>query len=388
MRTARETGVGRRCLLYAFLCVSIALLWQYATVHRNYHGNWTALFCVGGIGEFPELPGEDVYKFANSHGFDGQFYYLIAHDPSPAGGMASAIDSPDLRYQRILVPLLAYAASLGNPGAIAYSFVAVNLIFLFLGAWWLGKTMVLHGANPAWGLAFLLIPAVPISLDRMTVDLALVALSAGALYFWETNQSKPMFAVMTLLCLTRDTGVLIAGAFLAFFLMRRQWNRALATLVAIVPFILWVTYVTAWHPIHFRPWVPAQPFAGTWNFLRHAAPLPFPAATQLAVRLLDLAALAGLALGLVGSILEARAKVVSPRLVSNLCFSGLGIYLLSLDEWTHVYDFGRVLSPLALNLLLSGVVSGRWWLVAPAALMSLRVAAQLTPQLLGIVWPR
>ncbi len=384
----RRLDAPRLCLIYALLCASIGLLWQYATVHRNYHGNWTALFCVGGLGAYPDLPGEDVYRFANSQGFDGQFYYLIAHDPSPAGGMAAAIDSPDLRYQRILVPFLAYAAALGNPRAIAFSFVAVNLVFLFLGAWWFSKLMLLRGSNPAWGLAFLLVPAVPISLDRMTVDLALVALAAGALYFWETNQPAKMLAVMTLLCLTRDTGLVVVGAFVAFFLIQRQWKRALFGIASAVPFAAWVAYVTALHPPQLRPWTPLHPFAWTLDFLFHGGSYPFSPALSFTVHLLDLVALAGLAVGLAASLLEARHGVLSPNNISNLCFTALAIYLLSLDQWTHVYDFGRVLSPLALNLLLCGVASRRWWLVAPACAMTLRVAVQLAPQFLAIVSPR
>ncbi len=371
-------------MLYAALCAATGLAWQYATVHRNYHGNWTALFCVGGKGAFPQLPGEDIYRFDNSDGFDGQFYYLIAHDPSPSGKMAGLIDSPDLRYQRILVPFLAYAAALGNPRGIAFSFVAVNLVFLFLGAWWTARIAALHGSHPAWGLAFLLIPAVPISLDRMTVDLAMVALSAGALYFWETNQPKKMFAVMALLCLTRDTGALVAAAFVAFFLIHRQWKRALAGLAAIAPFAAWVLHVTALHPVHIGPWLPARPFAWTRDFLLHGAAYSFSPAVNFAVRALDLVALAGLAAALLAAVLEARRGSWTPARITNLGFAALALYLLSLDEWTHVYDFGRVLSPLALNLLLYGAVSRRWWLAAPACCMTLRVAAQLGPQILGI----
>jgi hypothetical protein len=370
------------------LCACAGLLWQYATVHRNYQGNWTALFCIGGLGAYPQLPGEDVYRFANSQGFDGQFYYLIAHDPSPGGDLAGAIDSPDLRYQRILVPFLAYAAALGNPSAVAFSFVAVNLGFLFLGAWWISKLMLLRGSNPAWGLAFLLVPAVPISLDRMTVDLALVALAAGALFFWETNQPAKVFAAMTLLCLTRDTGLVVVGAFVAFFVIQRQWKRALAGLAATVPFAVWVVHVTALHPAQLRPWIPLRPFAWTGYFLLHGGSYPFSPAVSFMVHLLDLAALAGLAVGLVASLLEARHSVLSPTNITNLCFTALAIYLLSLDQWTHVYDFGRVLSPLALNLLLSGIASRRWWLVAPACAMTLRVAVQLAPQFLAMVSSR
>ena len=83
------------------------------------------------------------------------------------------------------------------------------------------------------------------------MDLALVALSAGALYYWETNQPRKMFAVMTLLCLTRDTGVLVVAAFIVFFAIHKsnggkRWRRGWPRLV---PFGLWVVYVMALHPI-------------------------------------------------------------------------------------------------------------------------------------------
>jgi hypothetical protein len=387
--TVRKASVRRQyeCLLFAVLCASIGFIWQAATVYRNYHGNWTALFCVGALSNFPDLPGENVYRFANSQGFDGQFYYLVAHNPSPPGALAASIDSPDLRYERILVPLLAYAGALGNPKAIAFSFVAVNLFFLFLGSWWIGKTAAFHGMSPAWGLAFLLIPAVPISLDRMTVDLAFVALTAGGFYFYESNQPKKMFAVMVMLCLTRETGLLIVAAFVASFAIRGRWKPAVAALTAALPFGLWLTYVLALHPLQIRPWVPAHPFTWTWAFLVHPASNRFIPAIGFAVRVLDLAALAGLAAGFAVAVVEALRNTLNPARLSNLLFSGLGIYLLSLDEWTHVYDFGRVLSPLALSLLVSGVVSRRWWLFFPACSMTLRVAAQMAPQILSVVWP-
>jgi hypothetical protein len=210
--------------------------------------------------------------------------------------------------------------------------------------------------------------------------------------------------------------MIIVAAFVAWFLIRRQWKPALAAATAALPFALWLTYVLARHPLRVQPWIPAHPFAWTWAFLVHPAPYPFSAAINFAVRLLDLAALAGLGLGMAAAILKTRSgtgperlfsipesaatpaakgsvvpflegSVLSPARMTSLFFSGLAFYLLSLDEWTHVYDFGRVLSPLALILLMDGVTTRSWWLLAPACLMTLRVAAQMAPQFLGIVLP-
>ena len=54
---------------------------------------------------------------------------------------------------------------------------------MFAGAYWLAGCAVRIGRNAAWGLAFLLVPATAVSLDRMTVDLPLVALAAGLLLY-------------------------------------------------------------------------------------------------------------------------------------------------------------------------------------------------------------
>ncbi len=377
--------MARPCLAYALLCALIGLGWQFATVQRNYGGNWTALFCVGASTKLPDLPQENIYRFANSTGFDGQFYYLIAHDPSPTGSMASNIDTPDLRYERILIPLLSYLAALGRPSAIAAAFITINLMFLFLGSWWLSQTAIFYGRSAAWGLAFLLVPAVPISLDRMTVDMTLTALAAGAFYFHLSKQPKKMLLVLTLACLTRDTGVVIVAAFALNYLLRRQWRPALATMAAAVPFALWFGYVMAVHPLRLPPWLPTHPFHWTWDFLVHPKPYPFSPAINSAVRLLDLAATAGLVLAMAVAFRDAISKALNPGRPTNLLFAGVFVYLLLLDEWTHVYDFGRIASPLVMNLLLYGVVSGRQWLLAPALLMTLRVAAQLAPQAIGII---
>src|SRR5687767_10598408 len=55
-----------------------------------------------------------------SAGFDGQFYYRLALNPFTSelieGGIE--IDSPPLRHQRILYPLLIWLLSAGNPALV------------------------------------------------------------------------------------------------------------------------------------------------------------------------------------------------------------------------------------------------------------------------------
>ena len=49
-----------------------------------------------------------LVTFFPSPGYDGQVYHLIAHDPWMRRGSAEAIVYPTFRYQRILVPALAW----------------------------------------------------------------------------------------------------------------------------------------------------------------------------------------------------------------------------------------------------------------------------------------
>ena len=100
----------RKPVVLALTAVLGIWLWQLATVHFNYGGNWTALFNTAPDWPRPPfLASENVYTFpAGSLGYDGQMYHFIAHDPWITRGAAAAMDDPALRYRRILVPALAW----------------------------------------------------------------------------------------------------------------------------------------------------------------------------------------------------------------------------------------------------------------------------------------
>src|SRR5579863_2553356 len=102
-----------QCAAVAALVTLLAAGWLCLTVQRNYGGHWNALFMTGGnFGAPAGVEFQDTYVFAGSYGYDGQFYRVIAHDPWLQRGFY--LDSPRLRYRRILVPALAYAFALGR----------------------------------------------------------------------------------------------------------------------------------------------------------------------------------------------------------------------------------------------------------------------------------
>ena len=156
-------GADRRgeCAVYALICACIGFAWQFLTVHYNYGGNWTALYISGSQFRLPpDLVSENVYVFPNSSGYDGQMYHYIAHDPFMQRGYAPFMDNARFRYRRILLPALAFILAGGRQPAIDGAYIAANLLFLFLGAWWLGRFLAISGRSPAWAILFVLAPAV------------------------------------------------------------------------------------------------------------------------------------------------------------------------------------------------------------------------------------
>ena len=121
----------RAPLAAALLCSALGLSWQLLTVHFNYGGNLTALFCHGS--QYPVPPGlafEHIYVFPDSGGYDGQSYHYMAHDPFDRSDIGRAVPDPSRRYPRILLPGIAHLLALGRPEWVDVSFLLSNLLFL------------------------------------------------------------------------------------------------------------------------------------------------------------------------------------------------------------------------------------------------------------------
>jgi hypothetical protein len=346
------------------VAVIAAFAWQWLNVRYTYGGDWTGLFCAGALQRLPpkRLLGERLYAEPASAGFDGQFYHYIAHDPALRSGLAGYVDSPRLRYRRILLPGLAYLLAAGRQPAIDAAYFAVVLGFVFLGVWWLGRFAALQGKNPAWGLLFLLLPATLGAVDRMVVDVALAALWAGFALYAAEERTGPVLVLLVLAPLARETGFAMTAVYAAWMLLQRKPVRAAVAAATTIPCLAWYAYLDRAAGPDVNPWVALAP-GGLLEALRYPYPYPWSAAVNLTMRGLDYVAAAG-AVAAVAAIvgLSARrpfgllelAAAVQGALGAVLVFGG------SRDLWVHIYGYGRVLSPVLLFLAL-GMIARRYW---------------------------
>ena len=373
----------RKPAILGLIVVAFLWTWQFLTVHYNYGGNWTALFCIRPGMPVPEfLRSEKLYIFEGTEGYDGQVYHLIAHDPWMRKGSAEAIAGAAFRYQRILVPALAWVLAFGQDGWIHASYFAVILGFAFLGVYWLARFAMTIGRSPLWGIVFALTPATIVSIDRMTADIALAALAVGfALY---AEPSWKTFALLSCAALTRETALPIIAGYALYLSSRKQFVEGFLAAASAVPAAAWYVYLTRREPSPVRDYVDWAPLAGWIDRVIHptiyALP-PFKAFLGLA---LDYVAMAGVALTLILAARLAIKRRWTPQSAAVYALAVAAIFLRSRSVWEDVYAFGRVLTPFIVLTALEYFAVSPWLAFAPMFLVDTRVSLNLVAQFVGI----
>jgi hypothetical protein len=376
----------KRAVMGAVLAVGFAFVWQLLLVRCNYEGNWTSLFCTGAnLTQPPALAKENIYLFPHSNGYDGQFYHYVAHDPLFRRGFARYIDGPALRYRRILVPGLVYLMAGGQDRAIDPAFFALNLFMLFVGVYWSCRYVTHFAHHPMWGLLFLLVPAVLISVDRITVDIALTALCVGFALYLKEERPGHLYVLLLLAPLVRETGWLLTAAYCISLLLERRIFRAVVFASCTAPAAAWYAFVHS-HTSRsgVEGWFAPVPLAGLLDRVIHPVTYPFLPAVRWTAVVLDECALAAVMLAFVVSFWPPKAKFPVAIRVATILMSVMGIYLGSAAVWSDAFAFGRIFSPLIALIALEGCWTGRWWGLVPAALLDPRIGLQLVYQLLKV----
>ncbi len=367
-------------------CAALVFCWQLLTIHFNYQGHWNALFCTGEkFAQPPQLAEEHLYIFKNSTGYDGQVYHYIAHDPFLTKGFTAYVDNPRFRYRRILVPLAAYSIALGQSNWVDGAYYTVVLACVFLGGWWLSLYFAHLGFRLPWAFAFLLIPSTLISIDRMTVDVALAAACVGLVLFLARDRQVALYTVLAAAPLIRETGLLLIAGYVLSLLWSRKIQKAAIFSTAALPALGWYLYVQLHTAPYSRVLLSAVPLTGSVHRVIAPTHYSLPALVAGSATLLDYAALTGVGIAIVLAIRMAFRRRTGPLEINIYLFALLATFLADPELWLDAYAFTRTLSPLLLLLAANGVATRRWIDLIPLLLAVPRIVLQLMPQVLGIL---
>jgi len=335
--------LDRIALYCALLSCGCAVGWMYLVATFDYGGNWTAFYRTGSNVHLPPSAAQENLVLSQGGGYDGQYYRLIAQDPLMLHGTERFIDGPRLRYRRILVPAMAHVFG---------TYVGVVILFLGLGTYWLSCYAAAIGQSPWWGLAFILAPAAFLSIDRLTVDIALAALTVAFALYGKTGSPWKLYLVLIFAPLAKETGFLFLAAFV---ICERRWSRAAVMATAGIPAAIWFLYVQRHTSADATAWI-QWPFSAVIEAMRHPGSHSF-------VVLLDYLAWIGLLLAIFFAL--ARWRKDDPLSRAALMFALLAA-VIDLNVWQEVEGFGRAFTPLLLLLPLAWPM--RWQLL-PLALI-------------------
>jgi hypothetical protein len=265
-----------------------------------------------------------------------------------------------------------------------------------LGVYCLTKFMICQGRHPALGLLFLLIPAVPIAVDSMTIDVSLAALTACFAYQVATGRTRWLWPTLAAATLSRETGVLLPCAAAIAALLERAPRKALLWATATFPAMLW--YVCLYRVLPesalregFIPsWFIPRPTAGI--LLRTVRPLPYPLlerSAQSVARTLDVISLcATMILVILGILLLRKMRPMALR-VGMVLF--LALFAAATDQgfWITPYGYARPIAPLFVLVLAASAGSLHRRLVPGVAvllgLLDLRILAEIESQAMGVM---
>lgn len=214
---------------------------------------------IGDYFEAPQIWTPQTLIHRGSVGYDGQFYYYIAHDPFILGQSFNHIDFPAYRYQRIIYPLAAWLLSAGQSQFIPYMMVAVNLLGILAGTYFVILILKHFRRSPWYGLFYASFWGFLLCLLRSLPEPLAITFMVLAVWAYLKNKFLWQVIALSLAALTQETTLLVAMAFLFCFFRQKDFRRSLYMLIPALAYLLWQFYIY----LHFQTF---SFLGGTQNF--------------------------------------------------------------------------------------------------------------------------
>jgi hypothetical protein len=179
---------------------------------------------------------------AAGDGYDGQFYYRLALDPSDLRTEAHGIRLDNARRRaRIAYPTLAWMVSGGRDSALAWVLVGLNVCAF--GALGLvgGFAARDAGRHALWGLLLVGLPGLLFALGRDLADVLAAAMLAAGLLLARHRRYAVAGAALAVAALTRESTLLAPAALAVVWLVRcrRNLRAALSWVLPLAAFAVW-----------------------------------------------------------------------------------------------------------------------------------------------------
>jgi hypothetical protein len=185
-------------------------------------------------------------------GYDGQWFFYIAHDPLlREPDPASFLDLPAYRYARILYPTLAWAAALGQPAALPWALLGVNLLAVILGTAATFDILRTVGGNRWLALVYGFSPPVLIGMLATLAEPTSFALVMGGIALALRRRHALAGLTLALAVLAREPAILVPIGLGLYALGRLNWRRAFRYLAPLALPLSW--HLSIWYRLGSLP---------------------------------------------------------------------------------------------------------------------------------------
>jgi MFS family permease len=213
-----------------------------------------------GIHEELQERGLSIGDDLSQYGYDGQWFLGQAIDPLGRTDLATTFDNPRYRSIRVLLPAAAWLLAAGQPGAIPYTLLVMQILAVGLGCAASARIISGYGRSPWWGATFAIIPGVWLGVAYVTAEPLGVALAALGLSLVMDRRYGWAGLAFAGSALTKETYIAFAiGAALYLavdsHLRGQRWLRPAAAMVVpvAVSIAAWWTYVERQFPPDTSP---------------------------------------------------------------------------------------------------------------------------------------
>lgn len=203
-----------------------------------FSGEITGFFRIGDVYPLsPYLDPNEVLIHENEIGYDGQFFLTLALDPFLTnGGTVDGLDYPRYRIGRILFPVVAHGASLGNRAVVPFALVGINGLAILGSVLMLSDLRRKYGMGEQFALLFLCIPGIWVAFSFSTAEIvsSLLVIASYLTYQRAKMNTSSIFAGLA--CLAKEVTLVFWLASLITAYLEESRKRIVSLLLAIVPF--------------------------------------------------------------------------------------------------------------------------------------------------------